>query len=367
MKLGKTLTELAVEIERQAKSKRDFIASTRNTLMVPHPDGNIAMDIGDKGQYPVNEIAHRQIAEHTGVPAKYYDRMRAEAPELLIRNINHWFRENPSTRLNRTLDGRVRAQLSDKYSTLDNYDFAQAVLPILGQRNLIVHSSEITERRLYIKAVDEQLFKDVPVGYKMGDGSHKIFDTCAPAAILSNSEVGFGRLVVETGIYTGGCTNLALFAAGGMRRTHVGARHIMTENLAVEDLDEVLSDQTKRKTMEALWLQVRDVLASAFDEAIVQKRLEKLAATAENMIPARNVEKVMEVVQERFTLTSDERGSVFEHLINGGSLSQYGLANAITRTAQDAADYDRATELEYLGGKVFELPRTDWEALAEAA
>jgi hypothetical protein len=141
----------------------------------------------------------------------------------------------------------------------------------------------------------------------------------------------------------------------------------MSEGFSVEDLEEVLTDATKRKTMEALWMQVRDVLASAFDHEIVAKRIEQMAATAENKLPAASVEKVIEVVQERFGLNGDERNSVFEHLIAGGSLTQYGLANAITRTAQDAGDYDRATELEYMGGKVIELPRTEWAALAEAA
>jgi hypothetical protein len=40
------------------------------------------------------------------------------------------------------------------------------------------------------------------------------------------------------------------------------------------------------------------------------------------------------------------------------------VANAVTRTAEDAADYDRATELEAAGGRVIELPAADWRALA---
>ncbi len=53
-----------------------------------------------------------------------------------------------------------------------------------------------------------------------------------------------------------------------------------------------------------------------------------------------------------------------QHLIRGGDLSAWGLANAITRTAEDAADYDRATELEVAGGRVIELGPADWKALA---
>lgn len=368
MKTGKSLSELAAEIERQATTKKDYIADTTAIEMHTNPDpkGAVQLRMGPNN-FGVNDIAHEQIAEHAGIPKKYYDRMRAEHPQLLATNVNEWFNKNPAKRLVRTLDGKARALLSDKFPTdLDNYDFAGATLPILAQRRLTVMSCEITERRLYIKAVDEQLHRDVPVGHKMGDGSHTIFDTCSPVVILSNSEVGFGRLVVETGVYTRACTNMALWAGGGMKRTHVGAKHKLLDGVDVQDLDNVLSSATKRKTMEALWLQVRDVITAAFDEKMFDKRLEKLEAAAKNRITG-NVEKVMEVVQKAFEINETEKGSIFRHLIEGGSLTQYGLHAAITRSAQDLDSYDRATELEYIGGKVIELPKMDWTRIAEAA
>ena len=52
------------------------------------------------------------------------------------------------------------------------------------------------------------------------------------------------------------------------------------------------------------------------------------------------------------------------HLIRGGDLSAWGLANAVTRTAEDVPDYDRATELEAAGGRVIELAPADWKAIA---
>lgn len=260
MKTGKSLQDLAIEIERQVRSKKDYVAKLDAVTMVAK-DGTPRLHIEGRGHFGIKEIAHNQIAEHVKIPRPYYDRMRKEAPELLATNVDEWFRRFPAPQMIRTLDGDARAMLSPSYQALDNYDFAGAALPILAQRKLRVMSCDITDRRFYIKAVDEQLFRDVPVGFKMGDGSHRIFSTCAPAVILSNSEVGFGRLVVETGVYEQACTNLALFAKGGMKRTHVGARHRLTEGMDVEDLEAVMTSATKRKTMEALWLQVRDVLA----------------------------------------------------------------------------------------------------------
>jgi hypothetical protein len=365
MKTGKSLGELAAEIERQAQSKRDFVAPTAALAVEGTAEGKALIHVKDKGAFDLGKIAQEQIAEHTGIPAKYAARMLLEAPELYANNVNTWFAKNPAVRMTRMLDGGCRAFLSDKFQPFDNYDFAEAALPILMQRKLEVMSCEITDKRLYIKAVDQSLFRDVPVGHKMGDGTHTIFDTCAPSIILSNSEVGYGRLVIETGVYTKACTNMALFAKGGMKRTHVGARHALTDNMDVQDLDSVLSSAAKRKTLEAVWLQARDVIASAFNPAVIDKRVEQLAIAAGAKLPGDKIEKVMDVVQERFNLNADERGSVFKHLIEGGQLSQYGLHSAITRAAQDAADYDRATELEYLGGKVVELNRNEWAALAD--
>jgi hypothetical protein len=262
------------------------------------------------------------------------------------------------------LDGKNRAFLSNGFQTFDNYDFAQATLPVLAKRKLDVVSCDITEKKLYIKAVDRQLFKDVPVGYKMGDGSHKIYDTCAPVIILTNSEVGFGRLSVESGVYTSACTNLCWFAKGGLKRTHVGARHAITDG--IENIEDILSSATKQKMLEALWLQVKDVVEASFDEKVIGERLEVLAEAAGRKIEGK-IEKVLEVTQKRFGLNDGERESIFKHLIEGGQLTQYGLHAAITRSAQDVESYDRATDLEALGGRIVQLDRSQWQELALAA
>lgn len=380
MKTGRSIQDLAAEIARQATTKKDFVAQTEVMKMNydlrgrPHPEdgadrhnpnfGKMLLTLGDKGDYPVNAVAHGQIGDHVKIPKPYYDRMLRDAPDLLATNVDRWFGKYPAPRMVRTLDGTVRAFLSSSYRPLDNADFAAAVLPIIGERKLEVMSCEITDRRLYIKAVDTALFRDVPVGHKMGDGTHTLFDTCAPAIILSNSEVGYGRLVVETGVYTRACTNLALFADGGMRRSHLGARHRLVED--VENIDHVLTDKTKKKTDEALWMQVRDVLAAAFDTARIGERLKLIEATSTRRIEGK-VEKVVELAAKRFDLADGERESVLKHLIEGGSLTQYGLHAAVTRAAQDAPTYDRATELEYLGGRVVELPKNEWESMSLAA
>ena len=103
MKAGRSLQDLAIEIERQVKSKKDYIADLSAVTMVAD-DGVTKLHIEGTGDnYGVRDIAHRQIAEHVKIDGRYYDRMRREAPELLATNVDHWFRKFPAPRMFRTL------------------------------------------------------------------------------------------------------------------------------------------------------------------------------------------------------------------------------------------------------------------------
>lgn len=372
MKTAKTLTQLAQEIERQQATKKDLVALTLSMRMTAGdeaqyahestgaPIGLVGLKLGDQ-HFGVNQIAHGQIAEYAGIPQAYYRRMLLDAPQLLANNVNNWLHRDPKPRMVRTLDGKARAFLSDRYRPLEHADLAEAVLPALLQLDVQVLSCEITERRLYIKAIDNRITKDVPSGKKMGDGSHVFFDTVSPAIVISNSEVGFGALLVETAVWTRACTNLAIAGQHSMRKYHVGAKHDMTDALYT-----VLSEKTRRLTDAATWAQVKDVVRGAFDRARFDALTNEIAGMAEQKITGDAV-KVVELAAKRFGATEGEGRSILKHLIEGGDLSRYGLFNAITRTAEDLPDYDRATEFERLGGQVIELKRHDWEELAKAA
>jgi hypothetical protein len=217
-----------------------------------------------------------------------------------------------------------------------------------------------------LKAVDERIAKDVPTGHKFGDGFHHIFDTLSPAIVISNSEVGKGRLNITTSVFTKACTNLAsIDKAGSIRRSHVGSK--LDAVFGEEDYGRLLSDETKRLNDAALWNTARDVVRGMFErqkfEALVD---ETIVPTTERKIEGA-VDEVVKVSAKRFGLTDTETNDVLKALIEGGSLTQYGLSNAITRASQDVEDYERASELEKIGGDVIQLPASDWKVLAKAA
>lgn len=363
MKAGLTLTQLAAEIERQADVKRDLIAPASHVNVTVN-DGAPRLNVGTNS-FELNKVAGEQLAEYAGIPAAYFRRMADTAPELLASNVNRWMQDKAAAkdrRLVRTLDGKARAILSDKYRPLDNFDLAEVILPVLQQRGMMVMSSQITETRMYIKAVDRKILKDVPTGRKIGDGSHVFFDTLSPAITISNSEVGHGALSIEQGIFTKVCTNLATFGTN-FRKFHTGTRAELSPEVYA-----LLTDQTKKVTDAAVWGQVRDIINATFDEARFNEVTERLQEAAQDRVPATQVEEVIEVVGKRFSLNEGERKGVLGALIEGGDLSRYGVHSALTRFSQDVEDYDRASELERMGGKIIELPRNQWqEVLKQAA
>ena len=197
MKTGLSLTALAQEIERRSAAKQDFIAPTGKMEMVVSEDKPaLALANGTVKTFDVNSVAHGQIAEFAGIPKAYYDRMASVDPALLATNVNRWIHDEQKRgekRMVRTLDGSVRAVLSNKYRPLENEELAEAVLPVLLDGDFLILSSQITDTRLYIKAVSRSIERDVPTGRKMGDGSHVFFDTVSPAITISNSERSSSR------------------------------------------------------------------------------------------------------------------------------------------------------------------------------
>lgn len=362
-RVGRSLQDLAAEIERRAEVKKDFIAPAQKLSVVVEPVEGvptplIALTNGKVETFDMLDLAHGQLAEYAGIPMAYYRRMLADDPHLLATNINRWLKDrakNNERRMVRTLDGHVRAVLSDGYRPLENEDLAEAVLPVLLEQNLIIVSSEITERRMYIKAIDRSIEKDVPTGRKMGDGSHVFFDTCSPAITISNSEVGHGALSIETGVYTRACTNLAMIGSN-LRKYHTGKRAELSDEVFA-----LLTDETKKATDKAVWMQTTDLVKAAFDLAKFDATVKKLGDASGDAVPAEQVVEVVERVGRKFNLLEGERRGVLAKLIESADLTRYGMHAAITRYSQEGAvNYDRATELERIGGDVIELPPRDW-------
>lgn len=350
MKTGKTLQELAIELDRQQSAKKDLIVDTGALGINAHKGGISISVLGGNmiHQYDIGEIAHRQIGQYLKIPAAYYDRMRAEYPQLLALNVNGWFAHAAGEkRMLRTMDGTARALLSDRYRRIDNFEVASAVLPIIsGMEGASVESCELTDSRMYLKVVNPRITAEVKKG-----------DIVQAGLIISNSEVGMGSVNVSPLIYRLVCSNGMIAQDGAVRKYHVGRANEGGEDFSIYRSETIEADD------KAFLMKLEDSVRAAVDQTRFSAIVDKMREATEATMEAKMVPQVVELASKEYGITEAEGKGILGHLIAGGDLSLYGLANAVTRQAQDVESYDRSTELEATGYKIITMAPALWRNL----
>lgn len=349
MKTGRSLTELAKEIERQVESKKDFIADTSLLTLLTSTEASKSglfgydLHLSGAGKYRANEVCHEQIGQRLQIPKTYYDRLKEGAPKLLEDNVNYWLmKQSGEKRMIRTLDGQARAFLSNRYRPLDNFDLANKVLPIIADLGCNVVSAELTDRRLYIKAVNARVQTDIA----------RVGDVVQAGVVISNSEVGCGSVRVDPLVYRLSCRNGMIANDFSMRKFHIGRSGGDNEN---DIVSEFFKDETRQADDHAFFLKVGDIVQGVLTEAIFKQITDKMKIAAGIKIAADPV-KCIETVSKKFGFNEDEKSGVLRFLIEGGDLSLYGVMNAVTRQSQEIEGYDRATDFERFGGQILEMP-----------
>ena len=353
MKQGRALPEVLMELQRQNAAKQDFIAPAAALSLSDDGETFVMDHVGPKDSMSMNttDLFHRQMGSALNIPAKYYDLMRMQKPELLARNVNSWLASRDQSYMVRSMDygnGRVaRALLSDRYRRIDNLEVASAVLPLFaGKEEMEVVSCEVTENKLHIKIVNHKLEMAVVPG-----------DYVQAGVVISNSEVGLGAVSVQPLVYRLVCSNGLCVNDFGERKAHVGRAA-----KALEDSYTIYTDETLEAEDKAFMLKLRDTTLAAIEEARFAQIVGRLQETTQAKITGR-VQDVIELTGKAFDLNQGEQDNILNYLIQGGDLSLYGLTNAITRASQDVESYDRATALEGIGWQVATMPATQWKEI----
>ena len=343
MKQGRSLLELGKELQRQRLNRQDFLADTRTLEMETTPySSTLHLSLeGNTYGFGIGELAHQQIATRLNIPWRYYAKMKSYAPDLLDQNVNRWFNQNPERRMIRVLDGKVRAFLSDRYRRLDNLELCAAVLPVIQEMpGSQVESCEVTPTHLYIKVVNRRVKAEVKVG-----------DVVQAGFVVSNSEVGLGSLRVEPLVFRLVCKNGLICKDLAQKKYHVGRQVNASDDSAYE----LYSEATLAQDDRAFFMKVQDVVRAAVDEAKFMLTVEKMRESTQ--IPLKHDPvKSVELLADKFQLTENERGDILRQLFMGADNSHYGLVNAVTAASKIAKSYERATDLERIGGEILSLP-----------
>ena len=364
---GKTLTELAQAVQDAAALKVDVVADTRNIEFSLSDKPTLSIRAAaDSHTAELDPHSFRQLVESQGIPMKYAERMRNDNPGLLADNVNSWFAREPSLRMVRektkvgapayATQRSVRAFLSNRYQRIEHERALAVLLPELlsavDSAGLQIVSTELTDTRMYIKAVFDTVRGEVRKG-----------DVVRYGFKFSNSEIGMGRFILEPFIDRLACLNGMVLSKEiddtRLAKTHIGKAQD-------EGVLDYLSDETLEADDKALMLRLRDTLRAFQDPARWAAVLAKLRASTEGGVVADPIEAI-EQIAETYALPKPEHNGVLAAFLQGGDFTRWGLANAVTNIANVSESYDRACELEQLGGRILTLAPGEWREISRKA
>jgi len=352
-----TLDALLEEVVRQNNRKHDVLADTRS-MSIDQIDTNRLIVDASHGleEFVLTDYALGQVSTDLGIPKRYFDRMRSDAPDLFRTNVHHWLGAEPNRRMIRGLRSETspdgvdtvgRAWLSDCYRRLDNIEIATKLLPEFERLGTEVefHNAAITDSRFYLRAVFPRIQGEVKVG-----------DVVQWGVQIRNSEVGAGAFSIENFL-------LRLVCINGMVVTKVtSSRHV---GRRIEDLG-VLSDEALRADDKAFWLAARDLLRASISETAFESVIASLRETTEGAEITRPI-KATERLGKTLELTETETEDVLLLLTHHGDMSRWGALNAVTAAAKKAEGFDRQVEMEEMGWTLASMTEREWERIAIAA
>lgn len=363
MNTGIQFNDFVQTIERNAAQRADVVARLNNCEMQSSESGSV-WNIKGLGEYKATPTFHRSVAETLRIPTSYYADMAQDFPALLDANVNAWLRAEPnsSTKLMRLFEGKdsatkrgiARAVRSTSFLPLDNDELLHHLRPVLDEAGVSVKSCDIGERRTHLKLTTPRLKGDVKVG-----------DTVEAGITISNSEIGYGNFSVQPFLYRLICTN-------GMTAPIAGSEAIKRIHRSTAiDLERAtpfthLVDTTERKAAKAhIWKTIGDAVGKALEETSFKDLMERLKAANKVKVTKTNTEKLFEKIAKRYGLSEQEQSAALFNFETDNVRTAWGLANAITKIANNTQSYERATYLENAGGQLMSLPERDWERLVE--
>lgn len=307
-----------------------------------------------------NRVFHNQLANELRIPYEYYKRQYASHPDDLVRSVNSWLQDTEvvrntrkpvhGVRTIRSLGNVARAFVSNKYRTLDNLPLLMAVMNHLANLDVTeenVVSCYLNDQKMFVKVVTPKLEGEVEKG-----------DIVQAGVEISNSEVGRGSLSVKPLIYRLICLNGAVMEDKGIRKVHIGRAQMGEETNGWE----VYSDETRRKADEAFFAEVGDVIKHTLSEEVFDMELQKIRAANSDEIAVEPTVAV-ERVANTYQFSEDEQTAIMNNFMRESKPTRWAMANAVTLASQkDEVSYERATEMERIGGQIIEDDST-WKGI----
>lgn len=372
------LRSLMAELERQRESRIDFCCDTSMLRLRGTADGGLrlvpahvqASEWLPSAGVTISDHAIGQIGECAtpAVPYKYIRDLGQVNPLAAAALVNST--GTAQRRFIRVLDGRCRAFLSDSYRVMDHYDTTFAALDVAQKVGAKVLECSLTDSHMRLKLVNAavadrimdrqengggdnefiRLGQGANPGYRdavgfAGTGDQVQRGTVHPVVTISNSETGEGGLNVKVGIFEAYCLNTSLVDTA-VRQIHLGRK--MEEGVRYQR-------DTQQADATAMGLKIRDVLTQAFNAEGFAELCGRVRAA--NEVTVASPSAAIGQLVDAGLIPENRKDALLEHFLGRGNKTAWGVAQGLTRLAQDTADPAEAAELELLAGKVIASPK----------
>jgi len=334
------------------------------------------------------------ICNHFHMPSSYHRYcMKEGKPDLATHNLNVWA-DNPDTTKQRRMfrfwkpeyqypenirsghlpgDYRLRSFHSDRYMRFDDEVLMDACIPEIEKFKggaLKIASCNQSDHFLNLKCTMPGMRKEVKIGDPIEAGFR-----------LKNGETGLSKILGGGFIGRLICTN------GMVLDDWIGdpfSRKHLTGVQPIGIMPQYWDDPSRFPQgnpaygdyVHIIRKQLQQLLEKCFSEEQFERVVERLASTAHLSTTIKNLDPHPEskkrtiptllVVGKEFGISRTAQQNVFDALHKDGDFTQWGFANAITRTANDRTNYDEATKLEEIGGNVLSFPQRTWSRYAQA-
>lgn len=359
------LATLVGILNDQAARKHDVIVPARDLVvtsdgMLTIPVEEHAMDLEGVTTslamvpHVWNGTAAAHLADRTGIPYAYWQRMEREDKALLAENANRWLADDSRSLMVRSLlgadtrPGYVRAVMSDRYAAMDYLDTLMAVLDGVRESGVDVTVNrengggvDLTERRMHMRIVAPQVAVAIP--HLLGRYRSPFTGTSGAdlpllfAGIqITNSEVGHGSFSLAPRVVVQVCKNGMTRTQDVLRKVHVGGQ-------AAEGIVR-WSMGTQQKRLEFLASEVKDAVQQFLAVDYLNVVVADMEQAADTKVA--KPQQAIEVVAKGLGYTKTQQEALLAHFIEGGDTSLLGIAHAVTSVAQTMEDADAAADME---------------------
>lgn len=340
--------EIIKEIERQKKTKKDFVGDSRFLSVAP-VEGQISLRIdikkasqmGEADLFSLTRTGRVQLANALHIPMTLWDRMEKDPKHQgkLGELATHFLREEPSDRLVRTLDGKMRAFLSPRYRTLDNADLFFVSAEEFEKAGAEIWDARLSEDSFRLYAVQPG------ISARIDDDSDGNKFEAAPdehiaAVSISNSETGRGKLKVRPCTLRKVCWNWNVWDET-LAQIHLGRER---------EEEGWISEETQKLEDKVVWAKVKDVIKTAFNKEKFEEVIAKLRGAKKDKDP--DPVKTVEAAVEFTGLPQSSMDAIRAKYLGEKDYTRYGLVQAITVQAHENVSDEEKDAFDDAGAKV---------------